>query len=158
MKSLRFATTIHAPRKAVWDAMLAPDTYRIWTAPFMEGSQYEGSWEKGARIRFLGPDGSGMASVIEESRPHEFLSIRHLGFVKDGVEDLESEAVKGWAGCHENYSFSDAGTSTQVTVDLDVTPEFEDYMVKTWPRALSALKGICEPGAAAPPVPPAPAG
>ena len=59
MKSLRFATTIHAPRKAVWDAMLAPDTYRIWTAPFMEGSYYEGSWVKGARIRFLAPDGSG---------------------------------------------------------------------------------------------------
>lgn len=91
MKSLRFATTIHAPRKAAWDAMLAPDTYRIWTGPFMEGSYYEGSWEKGARIRFLAPDGRGMASVIEENRLHEFLSIKHLGMIKDGVEDLESD-------------------------------------------------------------------
>ena len=31
MKTLHFATIIHATREAVWDAMLAPETYKIWT-------------------------------------------------------------------------------------------------------------------------------
>lgn len=144
MKTLHFATVIHSPRKTVWETMLAPATYRLWTAEFAEGSYFEGSWAQGEPIRFLAPDGNGVASVIEENRPYEFLSIKHLGFIKDGLEDTESEAVRSWAPAFENYSFSDAGSSTELKVDIDVTPEFEDYMSKTWPKALSTLKAICE--------------
>jgi uncharacterized protein YndB with AHSA1/START domain len=145
MKRLHVVSTINAPRAAVWDAMLAPDTYRRWTAEFMEGSYYEGSWAQGERIRFLGAGGGeGMVAVIAESRPHEFLSIQHLGFVKDGVEDTESEAVRAWAPAFENYSFFDEGAGTRVEVDCDVLPEMEEYMAKTWPKALSRLKEISE--------------
>ena len=71
MKTVRHSITIRAPREAVWDAMLGPETYRAWTAPFCEGSYYEGSWNTGDRIRFLGPGGAGgMTSVIAESRAH----------------------------------------------------------------------------------------
>ena len=149
MKRLHFTTVIHASRQAVWDAMLAPETYRIWTAEFTEGSYYEGSWETGARIRFLAPGGDGMTSVIEESRPHEFLSIKHLGVIKDGVEDTESEEVRKWAPGFENYSFSEAGSSTELAVDSDTTPDFEAYLVETWPRALARLKALCESPTAA---------
>ena len=148
MKTLHFATVIRASRETVWDVMLAPDTFRLWTAEFVEGSYYEGSWEQGARIRFLAPDGNGMVSVIAESRPHEFLSIRHIGYVKDGVEDTESEMVRSWAPAYENYTLSDAGTSTELAVDNDVTPEFEEYMTKVWPLALARLKRLCEARAA----------
>ncbi len=99
------------------------------------------------RIRFLSPDGCGMTSVIAENRPHEFLSIRHLGIIKDGVEDTESEEARSWAPAYENYSFSASGTATELAVDMDVTPEFEEYMVKTWPKALAKLKAISESGA-----------
>lgn len=148
MKTLHFATIIHARRENVWETMLAPATYNLWTAEFAEGSRFEGSWAEGQRIRFLGPDGSGMTSVIARSRPHEFLSIKHLGFIKDGVEDTESEAVRAWAPAFENYTLSDAGSSTGLEVDIDVTPEFEDYMSNTWPRALAKLKALCEDPAA----------
>lgn len=144
MKTLRFESVIHAPRTAVWEAMLAPGTYRLWTAAFSEGSYYEGSWETGARIRFLGPGGNGMVSVIAESRPSEFLSIRHLGMIKDGIEDTTSDAVRAWVGAFENYSFSDSGTSTRLEVTIDVTADFEDYMNRTWPKALAVLKALCE--------------
>ena len=50
---------IHAPREAVWRAMLHSPGYEQWTAAFCEGSRYEGSWEAGTPIRFLGPDGGG---------------------------------------------------------------------------------------------------
>ncbi len=145
MKKLVFTTFIDAPRETVWDRMLAPATYERWTAAFAEGSRFEGSWAEGARIRFLGPDGSGgMVSMIEANRRPAFLSILHLGIVKDGVEDTTSEAVKGWAGAHENYTFSEKGTGTELKIELDVTPDFEDFMNETWPKALGRLKEVCE--------------
>jgi uncharacterized protein YndB with AHSA1/START domain len=145
MKKLAYTTVIDAPRETVWDRMLAPATYERWAAAFAEGSRFEGSWAEGARILFLGPDdGSGMVSTIAASRRPAFLSIRHLGMLKDGVEDTTSEAVKGWAGAHENYTFSEKGGGTELMVELDVTPEFEGYMNETWPKALVRLKEICE--------------
>jgi uncharacterized protein YndB with AHSA1/START domain len=145
MKRLHFETVINAPRKTIWQAMLSPDTYRAWTAPFAEGSYFEGSWEKGGRIRFLGPDGNGMSSVIADNRPNEFVSIRHVGFIKDGVEDTESEEVRRWTPAFENYTLSDeGGGATRVAVDQDITEEYADYMDQTWPKALGKLKEISE--------------
>ncbi|MBK8595383.1 MAG: SRPBCC domain-containing protein [Holophagales bacterium] len=145
MKKLAYTTVIDAPREIVWDRMLAPATYERWTTAFAEGSRYEGSWAEGARILFLGPeDGSGMVSMIEANRRPAFLSILHLGMVKDGVEDTTSDAVKAWAGAHENYTFTEKGGGTGLTVELDVAPEFEGYMNETWPKALALLKEICE--------------
>ena len=144
MKSA-YTTVIDAPRETVWDRMLAPATYERWTTAFAEGSRYEGSWDEGARIRFLGPeDGSGMVSMIEANRRPAFLSILHLGMLKDGVEDTTSEAVQAWVGAHENYTFSENGSGTELKVELDVAPEFKDYMNETWPKALVRLKEICE--------------
>jgi uncharacterized protein YndB with AHSA1/START domain len=149
MKTLRFAVAVRAPRETVWDTMLAPETYKRWTAEFTEGSYYEGTFAEGARIRFLAPDGNGITSVVAECRPHEFLSLKHLGYVKDGVEDTDSEAVRSWAPSFENYTFSEAGPSTKVTVDLDVEPAFEEYMTKVWPKALASLRALCEARATA---------
>jgi uncharacterized protein YndB with AHSA1/START domain len=146
MKKLHFETLINAPRRDVWDTMLEPETYQKWTAEFMEGSYYEGSWEKGESIRFLGPDGSGMKAVIAENRPHEFVSIKHVGLITDGVEDTESEEVRSWAPAYENYTLSERDKSTRVEVDIDVTPEYEEMMTETWPRALEKLKEISERG------------
>ncbi|NWJ40628.1 MAG: SRPBCC domain-containing protein [Geothrix sp.] len=144
MKRLQFTTLIQAPRDQVWETMLGPVTYRIWTAAFMEGSYFEGTWAKGQRMRFLAPGGNGMVSEIAESRPHEFLSIRHLGEIKEGVEDTESEAVRSWTPCFENYTFTEAGPATELTVDMDMAETFEEYMTGVWPRALSLLKTLCE--------------
>ena len=147
MKTLRYSITIQAPREAVWAAMLGPDTYRAWTAPFCEGSYYEGSWNAGDRIRFLGPNGEGMSSVIAESRPPEFVSIRHLGIVKDGIEDTTSEAAAAWASAFENYTFARVGDATEVTVEVQMAPDFEAFMDESWPKALAKLRSICEDAA-----------
>jgi len=144
MKTLTFDTVIHASRRAVWDAMLTPSTYKVWTSVFMEGSYFEGSWEKGERIRFLGPGGDGMLAVIAENRPHEFLSIKHIGQIRNGVEDTESEEARSWAPAFENYHLKETGSSTALTVTIDVPEEFVDYMTGTWPGSLAKLKAICE--------------
>jgi len=143
-KTLHFAKTIDAPRQTVWNALIGKDSYEEWTAPFMEGSTFEGSWNTGDRIRFLAPDGSGMSSVIEVSRPYEFISIKHLGEVKDGVDDLDGELVRRWAPAYENYTLKESQGGTEFLVDLDVTPEFEQVMQEKWPLALDRLKAISE--------------
>jgi hypothetical protein len=144
MKTLHFSVDIKAPREKVWRKMLDHESYKIWTAEFAPGSDYEGSWEKGQKIRFLAPDGSGMVSMIAENKPFEFISIKHLGFIKDGVEITESPEVKAWAPAFENYTLSQTNGVTGVAVDMDITPEYELIMEQVWPKALEKLKVICE--------------
>lgn len=145
-KRLDFSITIDAPRRTVWDAMISPDGYRYWTAAFAEGSHFKGSWEKGGKIHFLAPNGEGMVAEIADNRPLEHISIRHLGMVKDGVEDTTSPEATAWAPAYENYSFADEGRGTKVSVELDTVLEYEQYMRDTFPKALALLKLLCEEG------------
>lgn len=147
MKTLHYAISIQASPDVVWKAMFTQDTYRQWTAAFSEGSYFEGSWNKGERIRFLGPGGNGMTAVIAENRLHEFLSIKHLGYIKDGIEDTDSEEVRSWAPAFENYTFSKAGAGTELKVDIDMPDAWADFMNSAWPKALAKLKSICESSA-----------
>lgn len=143
-KTLQFPILIEAPRNVVWDTMLGPDTYKLWTAEFCEGSFFEGSWHQGERIRFMSPSGDGLISEIAENRLHEYVSIRHLGMIVAGKEDTMSDAVKAWTPAYENYRFNQAPNGTELIVSIDVTPEFEKYMQDAFPKALQRLKGLCE--------------
>lgn len=147
LKTLAFSVALRAPRDTVWRTMLTLETYRDWTSAFCDGSTFEGSWEAGSRIRFLDPKGSGMVSEIAEHRPAEFVSIRHLGEIAEGVEDTTSEKVRAWAPAHENYTFTDEGDGTRLDVAVEILPEYESYMLETYPRALDRLKALCERGA-----------
>ncbi len=142
--TLTFAVSILAPRRLVWETMIDADGYKEWTAAFMEGCYFSGSWEQGQKIQFLAPSGDGMTAVIEENRPFEQISIRHLGEVAAGVEDTTSPKVLAWAPAYEKYFFADAGGATEVTVNLDTVTEYENYMLETYPKALDLLKLLCE--------------
>lgn len=144
MKTQHFDILIHAPRRKVWATMLRSPTYELWTSAFCEGSRFEGSWEEGQKIRFLSPQGLGMEAEIAAHRPAEFVSIRHLGMIDKGTEDSSSEAVRAWAPCFENYTFTDETGGTRLRVDCDDCGAGEDWMVQTWPKALQILKTVCE--------------
>jgi hypothetical protein len=148
-KRIQFTIDIEAPVPAVFSTMLDPRSYRDWTTAFAEGSYYEGSWQQGQKIRFMAPSGDGMVSEIAEHRVNEFTSIRHLGYVANGVEDTQSDAIRAWAPAYENYSFRPTALGTRLVVDQDVTPEFEQYIAQAWPKALQRLKQLCEGGAGA---------
>jgi len=135
---------ISAPRKVVWETMLDPEDYQVWTRVFFEGSYFSGSWEQGSKIQFLTPGGDGMTALIEENRSHEYISIRHIGEIKDFIEDTTSERVMSWAPAFENYAFADSGVGTELQVSLDTLPEHEEYMNDTYPKALAVLKELCE--------------
>jgi len=146
LKRLQFSTIIAATPARVIERMTDHESYRQWTSAFADGSYFEGSWEQGRKIRFLSPSGDGMLSEIAEHRPMEFISIRHLGFIVDGVEDTASEAVRAWAPAYENYSFIPTAGGTRLVVDQDVTEEWESHLVDAWPKALAVLKTLCETG------------
>jgi hypothetical protein len=86
----------------------------------------------------------GIVSTVVSNKENEFMSFKHLGLLKNGVEDTESESVKRWAGAVENYRLIDEGGKTKLVVDMDITDEFKDYFVKTWPVALEKVKELSE--------------
>ena len=144
MKKLHYSIIINSRKEKVWKTMLDPETYKLWTRAFGEGSYYEGSWGKGEKIWFLTPEGEGMFSTIVENKPFDFISIKHLGIFRNGVEDTKSPESKSWASSFENYTLEERDGATELKVDLDVPTEFEDFMNSTWPNALADLKKICE--------------
>ncbi len=144
MKKQEFKIDINAPREKVWNVLWGEETYPKWTAPFAEGSRAETDWKKGSKVLFTDGKGSGMVSRIEENVPNEFMSILHLGEVKDGVEDTESEKVKQWAGAHENYTLKGTNGKTELIVHMDITEEFAEMFNNIWPKALAKVKDIAE--------------
>jgi hypothetical protein len=151
MKNLQFSINIKAPAAKVYNMMLGIDnktTYEQWTALFNPTSTYEGNWNKGSKILFVGvgEDGKkgGMVSEIAENIPNQFVSIRHYGLVSGDIEITEGPDVEKWAGGLENYTFEENNGITKVIVDVDTTEDFEDYMNNAFPNALAKLKEISE--------------
>jgi hypothetical protein len=151
MKHLQFKISINATAEKVYTTMLGLDnisTYEQWTALFNPTSSYEGNWNKGEKMLFVGVDENGqkggMVSRIEEHIPMQFVSIQHKGLLVGGEEITEGPEVEKWANGLENYSFEETNGITNVTVDLDSTDEFVDYMNENYPKALNKLKEICE--------------
>jgi hypothetical protein len=149
MTKLHLSQFINAPREKVWKTMLNDATYRDWTAAFNPGSYYKGSWEKGSKISFLGPDPTtgkegGMASEIEESRPYEFVSIHHIAIIQDGVEQTDSALAQDWVGAHENYTFVEKDGGTELQVDMDIIESEKEKMEEMWKKGLARLKELAE--------------
>jgi hypothetical protein len=151
MKKLQFKVNIHAPASSVYEKMLglqSKSTYEQWTSLFNATSTYEGSWNKGNKILFVGVDEKGerggIVSKIAENIPNRFVSVQHYGLVKADKDITEGPEVEKWANGFENYSFDENNGTTTVTVDLDTTEDFLDYMNQTYPKALGKLKEICE--------------
>lgn len=151
MQKIQFKKEINASAQKVYETMLGlkdKSTYEYWTATFNPTSSYEGSWDKGSKIHFVGVDENGkkggMASEIVENQPANFVSIRHYGFLDGDIEITTGEQVEKWAGGHENYNFQENNGITTLTVDMDTIDEYLDYFNDTYPKALDKLKEISE--------------
>ncbi|HSU29274.1 MAG TPA: SRPBCC domain-containing protein [Chitinophagaceae bacterium] len=144
MEKQTFKTLINAPREKVWKTLWGKNSYPSWTAAFTEGSHVETDWKKGSKAFFLDAKNEGMVSTIAENKPNEFMSIKHLGFVKNGIEDIDSEESRKWAGALENYKLTTVNGKTELTVEMDITDEYREMFMKTWPRALDRVKELAE--------------
>jgi hypothetical protein len=144
MKSLFFTIDINASKEIVWNVLWDDTTYRQWTSVFSEGSYCISDWKQGDKIIFLNADKNGMFSVIEKKHTPEFMSFKHIGVVKNGEEQpLDAEAQK-WTGATENYTLSDSGDGTQLTVEITVTDDFTAYFNESFPKALQKVKDLAE--------------
>ena len=146
-----YQVSVAAPKEKCVDIMLGlsnKSTYEQWTAVFNPTSTYEGSWNTGEKIKFVGIDEngkkSGMASRIAEHIPYTFVSIQHYGLYQDDVEITEGPSVDSWAGGLENYTYETVEETTNITVEVDVTEEHLEYFDKTYPAALEKLKEVIE--------------
>ncbi len=148
MKKLTYSININAPIETVFEMMLGKATYKQWTAAFNPTSDFEGGWNKGDKIYFIGYDENnvkgGMVATIKENILNKFVSIQHLGIYENGLEITSGPKVEGWAGAEENYSFSEQNGITTLTIDVDANTEYVDYFDTTWPKALDLLKAMCE--------------
>jgi len=139
---LNYSIEIRAPRSRVWEQMLSDAGYRDWTTAFCEGSYYEGRWETGADMRFLGPSGEGMRARIEQAQKPEYVSIEHLGELASGVPKEGSD----WQGVFERYRLLEQAGGTRLEVELSQVPDAYVEMMNTmWPAALAQLKKASEP-------------
>ncbi len=114
MKRLRFSQSISAHRERVWQILFEDETFRDWASLFAEGSYYLGDWDEGSTIRFLTPEMDGMIGQIAEKRIHEFMSIKHVGIIDKGNDDLDSDEVKTWFPSFENYTLNEVGDGTEL--------------------------------------------
>lgn len=146
MEKLNFEIEINASREKVWNILLGKDSYSVWTAPFCEGgtSTAETDWKKGSKVIFSDGGNSGMVSKIAENVPNEFISIKHLGMVKDGVEDYDSDEVKKWGDAYENYTLQEIDGKTLLLIELDIAEDWKGFMSASWPKALQIVKELAE--------------
>lgn len=151
MKKIEFKVQINASSKKVYETMLGvvhKTTYENWTAEFNPTSTYEGSWNKGDKICFVGTDENGkrggMVSEIAENIPFTVVSIRHNGILDGETEITSGVQVESWSGGLENYFFEEIDGVTSLKVKVDADENYVDYISETWPKALQKLKEITE--------------
>ncbi|MBD8528208.1 SRPBCC domain-containing protein [Pseudomarimonas arenosa] len=141
-RPLNYQIEIEAPSERVWQQMLSDAGYRDWTSDFCEGSYFEGRWETGADMLFLGPGGQGMRARIEAAEHPNYVSIQHLGELREG----KPNSGEDWTESFERYRLSETTPGqTRVAVELTGVPEqYIEMMDGMWPKALARLKAGCE--------------
>lgn len=149
MEPLHVDVTIHADAETVFRNMLGEKSFKQWSAAFDPTSYYDGKWEDGEKMLFIGCDSEGrkfgMVSRIEQVIPGKYVSIFHIGVVMDGKEMTgHSAETAGWAGSREIYTLEETDGQTVVSVDVDVNKEHKAQFAKQWPEALRLLKALCE--------------
>lgn len=148
MEIQSFSTTINAAPEKVWSVLWNDDTYREWTKPFHPDSRVandlasdgQTDWQKGSKLLFLGADNNGMVAYVQENIPNKYMSIKHVGEMKNGVEDLNTP----WGESFENYTLTSEEGKTELLVEIPIPPDYLDMFKEMWPKALKVVKELAE--------------
>lgn len=146
MNTLNFSIEINASPEKVWFALWDDVCYRKWTTAFHEGSYYKTDWTEGGRIHFLGPEGSGMYSVITKNQPFEKMYFTHIGEVKNFEEQPLDDAARAWTNGKENYTLTEQNGVTHLSVALDMMDDekMNAYFNDAFPKSLEIVKKLAE--------------
>ncbi len=141
---VKFSIDIKAEKSDIWKALWNDNSYREWAGVFFAGSyMVSDNWQEKSKVLFLGPDESGIYSLIETHVPNKIISFKHIGNVVNGEEQPIDDETKKWSGCTETYTLTEGKSSVQLTVEIDILDEHLDFMNKTFPKALEKIKENC---------------
>ena len=141
---LEFSIDIKAEKNVIWKALWDETYYRDWSGVFSEGSYYlADDWNEGSKIMFLGPDESGIYSMIETHIPNEVIQFKHIGMVVKGKEQPIDNETRKWSGATENYSLNEGPESITLVIQIDVLDEHLEFMTSKFPKALERVKKNC---------------
>ncbi|MVZ62068.1 SRPBCC domain-containing protein [Sphingobacterium humi] len=149
MKTLYFNISINASPEKVHELMLAKPSYQQWTKAFSPSSSYQGDWSEGFKIFFVSTEDeqvdSGMIARVEKNTAGDIVIIRHMGVLSKEGELYEGPGIDDWKNALEIYRFKaeNGGTNLLCSLELNST-EHEAMFAEMWPKALIALKEICE--------------
>ncbi|NUE92810.1 SRPBCC family protein [Acinetobacter seifertii] len=144
METLIYEVQIEAPIEKVWEILWSSETYNAWTKFFAPSSSMHTDWQVGGKTYFLDGEGNGMVSTIDEMKKPEILIFKHLGMIKDGKEDLESEEVKIWSGSLEKYYLSQKNSVTTLKVEIATLPEYIGMLKSGFVQGFEAVKYMAE--------------
>lgn len=149
MIRIHIEKTFHISPELLWELVVDPENYSFWTESFSEGSEFVGDWTKGSNIRFVAEDEngkeSGMLSEIVESQWPEFISIKHVGIVMNGVNDYDSPLAQGWSGIFENYKFIPQEDGTSIfSVEQELPEEQAEEFKINWEKSFDRMAELIE--------------
>ena len=144
MQTLQFTIEINAQASKVWRVLWDDATYRKWTTAFCEGSYAVSNWNEGDPVHFLSPNGDGMYSIIDEKIDEKLMSFRHIGNIKNHVEQPIDEETKLWSEAKEIYTLKEANNQTTLTVTIDALDLYADFFNGSMPKAMELLKNLSE--------------
>ncbi|MBK1897075.1 SRPBCC family protein [Chryseobacterium paridis] len=144
METLSYETIIDAPLQKVWDVLWKPESYSEWTQFFGSGSVMKTDWKVGGKTYFLGNSDEGMVSTIDSLDEPNQVVFKHLGMIKDGVEDTESKEVSEWSGSFEKYFLIDFDGKTKLHVEVQVEKDWKEHMDTGFIKGLELVKKRAE--------------
>jgi uncharacterized protein YndB with AHSA1/START domain len=141
IERLTYDIDIYAQPQKVWEQLWGEESYKQWTAAFIEGSYYDGTIANGERVYLLSPSGEGMYSDIVYMKENEALIFSHIGTISNNEEQPVDES---WTGSIESYTLIPIPEGTKVRVAVDTLHEYKAMMNEKFPKALQILKTISE--------------
>jgi hypothetical protein len=146
MEILIYEVDIEASIEKVWEILWNSETYNAWTKYFAPSSSMRTDWQIGGKTYFLDGEGNGMISTIEQIQKPELVIFKHLGMIKDGKEDLESDEVKVWSGSLEKYFLSQKSNITTLKVEIATLPEYIGILKSGFVQGFEVIKHLAEEG------------
>lgn len=144
METFIFEKEFRTDAESLWKLLWDGRTYSLWTQYFNAGSQLRSDWKVGGRTLFLNSDGDGMVSTIETYDPPYTVVFKHLGTLKNGVEDTASREVMQWSGWQEKYFLQPEGDITRLRVEAHINKEHHDMMRESFEKGFEVLRQLAE--------------
>lgn len=144
MRQIVRSVILPVPAEQAWHLVLDHENYREWTAAFTQGSDYQGEFVQGGRIRFTAPGGDGIISMVHVYAPSRCIAFRHLGWLQNGIEDYDSPAMQSWKNAREEYLFTPVAGGTRFDLYCDTSEAEHDTMSNMWDKALATLADMAQ--------------